>query len=81
MLPEKKKFDDTSPNPLNTLKMNFHVQEQFLNKLYITVKKQQKIELTLDQGWYSEAELVELGWKKSGAHFNRNATRKNYPNQ
>lgn len=40
-------------------------KEQFLNKLYITVKKQQKIELTLDQGWYSEAELVELGWKKS----------------
>ena len=44
-------------------------QEVFLNKLLITVKKKQKIELTKEQGWYSGEELVELGWSKPGSHL------------
>jgi hypothetical protein len=44
-------------------------QDVFLNKLLVSVKKQQKIELTKEQGWYSEGELVELGWNKSGSYF------------
>ena len=44
-------------------------QEVFLNKLLITVKKKQKIELTKEQGWHSEQELVELGWSKPGSHL------------
>lgn len=41
-----------------------------MNKLTIIIKKKQKIQLTKEEGWHSEAELVELGWSKQGAHFN-----------
>ena len=44
----------------------FVPQETFMNKLMISVKKKQKIELTKEQGWYSVAELEELGWSKQG---------------
>eukprot|EP00438_Fugacium_kawagutii_P019457 Skav230460 [mRNA] locus=scaffold186:112906:116152:- [translate_table: standard] len=40
--------------------------EQFLNKLEITIKKKQKIQLTKEEGWYSDAELEELGWTRPG---------------
>lgn len=40
-----------------------------MNKLLICVKKKQKIELTKEEGWYSEAELVELGWAKPGSQL------------
>ena len=43
-------------------------QDEFLNKLYITVKKKQKIELTTEEGWFSVEELQELKWKKWGSH-------------
>jgi hypothetical protein len=46
-----------------------HVQEVFMNKLLICVKKKQKIELTKEEGWYSETELVELGWSKPGSQL------------
>lgn len=46
----------------------FVVQEVFLSKLLISVKKQQKIELTQEQGWYSESELSELGWSQSDTY-------------
>ena len=52
-----------------TLKIALIWQERFLNKLLISVKKQQKVELTKEQGWFSEGELTELGWSKSGSHF------------
>ena len=47
----------------------FVAQETFLSKLLISVKKQQKIELTKEQGWYSESELSELGWSQSDTHI------------
>ena len=40
-----------------------------MNKLLIFVKKKQKIGLTKEEGWYSEAELVELGWSKPGSQL------------
>lgn len=44
-------------------------QEVFANKLLVSVKKQQKIELTKEQGWYSQGELEELGWSAFGPYF------------
>jgi hypothetical protein len=35
----------------------------------VSVKKQQKIELTKEQGWYSQGELEELGWSAFGPYF------------
>ena len=42
-----------------------------MNKLIICVKKKQKIELTKEQGWYSESELEELGWSKPGSQVSK----------
>ena len=39
-------------------------QEEWLNQLTIIVKKKQEIQLFVDEGWYSEDDLVELGWSK-----------------
>lgn len=39
-------------------------QEEWLNQLTIIVKKKQEIQLFVDEGWYSEEDLVELGWSK-----------------
>ena len=37
----------------------------FLNKLKILVSKKQLVELTVDEGWYSESELKDdLGWSQ-----------------
>ena len=32
-------------------------------------EEEAKIELTKEQGWHSEQELVELGWSKPGSHL------------
>ena len=49
-------------------------QEEFMNKLIITVKKQQKFKLVLDEGWYSKTELVDLKWTTSGSLFHSTYT-------
>ena len=41
------------------------LQETFLNEVLILVKKKKTYTLTVDEGWYSEAELKELGWTTS----------------
>lgn len=45
-----------------------------MNKLIITVKKQQKFKLVLDEGWYSKTELVDLKWTTSGSLFHSTYT-------
>ena len=45
------------------------MQDAFLNRLTICIKKKQKIELTKEEGWHSESELVALKWAKSGSHL------------
>ena len=35
----------------------------------IIVKKKQEIQLFVDEGWYSEEDLVELGWNKLFPQF------------
>ena len=49
-------------------------QEVFLNKLLITVKKKQKIELTKEQGWHSEQEVGRAGLVKAGVPSLINST-------
>ena len=44
-------------------------QDVFLNKLLVSIKRKQKIKLTKEEGWYSAAELEELGWTQSGTYF------------
>lgn len=44
-------------------------QEEWLNQLTIIVKKKQEIQLFVDEGWYSEEDLVELGWSKLFPQF------------
>ena len=42
-------------------------QESFLNELRILVSKKQLVELTVNEGWYSESEMRdELHWHKFG---------------
>jgi hypothetical protein len=37
-----------------------------VNQLTILVKKKQLVELTLEEGWFSESELKnDLGWSQS----------------
>ena len=43
--------------------------EEWLNQLTIIVKKKQEIQLFVDEGWYSEEDLVELGWSKLFPQF------------
>ena len=40
-------------------------QDAFLNKLEIIVRKESSIEISVDEGWYSEGEMTsELKWSK-----------------
>ena len=41
------------------------LQEAFMNEVLIMVKKKKTVEIVIDEGWYSEAELKELGWNQS----------------
>ena len=72
-IPRKLNLDLFVYNKYGTMRTewthSFVVQETFLSKLLISVKKQQKIELTKEQGWYSESELSELGWSQSDTHI------------
>ena len=43
----------------------FCAQDAFLCELEQVIKKIKKIQLTRDEGWYSEAEVKELGWSAS----------------
>ena len=41
------------------------MQDMFVNQLTILVKKKQLVEVTLEEGWFSEAELKkDLGWNQ-----------------
>ena len=41
------------------------MQDAFLNKLEIIVRKESSIEISVDEGWYSEGEMTtELKWSK-----------------
>lgn len=43
------------------------VQAEFLNRLKVSVLKKQLVELTIDEGWYSESEMRgDLGWPAKG---------------
>lgn len=45
---------------------NFKIpKEVFENKLEVMVKKKQSVELVVEEGWYTEAELKdEVGWNQ-----------------
>ena len=39
---------------------------RFVNKLQVIVRKRQTVELTVDEGWYSEQEMKDdLGWTQT----------------
>ena len=41
------------------------IQDVFVNQLKILVKKKQLVELTLEEGWFSEEEMkVDLKWSQ-----------------
>ena len=44
-------------------------QEAWINEILIMVKKKKKVEVVIDEGWYSEAELKEIGWNQSCSQF------------
>ena len=47
-----------------------HTQETFVAELTILVKKQQKVKLTVNEGWFSEEEMrVDPKWKPPCPHF------------
>lgn len=62
----RKEWQTGNKNMLADLltKANF-CKEEWLNQLTIIVKKKQEIQLFIDEGWYSEEDLVELGWNKA----------------
>lgn len=42
-----------------------HLQEEFVNQLIVIVSKKQKVTMTIDEGWYSESEmLTDLQWSQ-----------------
>lgn len=41
------------------------LEETFLTQLEVVIKKEKVIELTIDEGWYTQEEMTsELGWSK-----------------
>ena len=38
--------------------------DAFCNEILIIVKKKKTFQLTIDEGWYSEEDLKELGWNQ-----------------
>ena len=54
----------------NKLPSQLPVQEEFMNALYIIVTKKKVVELTVEEGWYSESELKdEFGWSQFLAYI------------
>ena len=44
-------------------------QEKFFDQLLVVVRRKKSFQLTVDEGWYSEADLQELGWSESDSYF------------
>lgn len=42
-------------------------QEDFFSQLLIIIKRKKSYQLVVDEGWYSESELQELGWNQYGS--------------
>ena len=42
-------------------------QESFFSELLIIIKRKKTYQLVIDEGWYSESELKELGWTQHGS--------------
>ena len=43
-------------------------QETFINKITVAVSRKKTFKLTVDEGWYSEQELKDLGWSSCGPY-------------
>jgi hypothetical protein len=39
-------------------------QDEFFSQVLVIVKRKKTYQLVIDEGWYSEGELEELGWSK-----------------
>ncbi|CAJ1365158.1 unnamed protein product [Effrenium voratum] len=69
----KKEWAEGSKNNIADLfsHVNFD-QAEFLNRLKVSVLKKQLVELTIDEGWYSESEMRgDLGWSRVDGAMSR----------
>ena len=47
---------------LSSIRLPF--QDEFFSQVLVIVKRKKTYQLVIDEGWYSEGELEELGWSK-----------------